>query len=137
MPIFLYFICGTPITAWHAKRCHVLARDPNWQTLGRRSGTCTLNRCATGPAPKLTFSLSLTIILLPPHWNPRPVFTFYKVKSFHLFKISHLTLWASLIIYGLLCMFQVFFLLFFAWLTHILSYRSFYNFRKSNLSFVL
>ena len=28
MPIFLYFTCGTPTTAWPAKRCHVHTRDP-------------------------------------------------------------------------------------------------------------
>ena len=50
-PIFLYFIRGTPTTAWRAKRCHVRTRDPNRRTLGRWSGTCALNCCATGPAP--------------------------------------------------------------------------------------
>ncbi|XP_070109978.1 carnitine O-palmitoyltransferase 1, muscle isoform isoform X5 [Equus przewalskii] len=29
VPIFLYFICGTPTTAWLAKRCHVRTQDPN------------------------------------------------------------------------------------------------------------
>ena len=29
MPIFLYFICGTPATAWCAKRCHVRTQDPS------------------------------------------------------------------------------------------------------------
>lgn len=53
MPLFLYFICGTPTTAWQAKRCHVHTWDPNWQTPGRQSGTCTLNRCTTGLAPTL------------------------------------------------------------------------------------
>ena len=51
MPIFLYFICGTPTTAWLAMRCHVHTQDPNWRTPGRRSGTCTLNCCATRLAP--------------------------------------------------------------------------------------
>ena len=55
MSIFLYFICGTPTTAWLAKRCHVHTPDLNQQTLGRRSRTCTLNRCTTGPAPKKSF----------------------------------------------------------------------------------
>uniref|UniRef100_A0A9L0ILM9 Nuclear envelope phosphatase-regulatory subunit 1 n=1 Tax=Equus asinus TaxID=9793 RepID=A0A9L0ILM9_EQUAS len=32
MPIFLYFICGTPATAWHAKQCHVRTWDPNRRT---------------------------------------------------------------------------------------------------------
>ena len=51
MPIFLYFICGTPTTAWLDKRYHVHTRDPNRQTPGCRSGMCTLNRCTTGLAP--------------------------------------------------------------------------------------
>ena len=55
MPIFLYFICGTPTTAWLAKRCHVRTRDPN-----QRTGAAEVERanltCATGPAPKtITF----------------------------------------------------------------------------------
>ena len=61
MPIFLYFICGMPTTAWLAERCHVCTWDLNWQTPGRRSRTCALNRCATGPAPCLLF-----------HRGPRP-----------------------------------------------------------------
>ena len=36
MPIFLYFICGTPTTAWRAKRCHVHTWDLNRRTLGRQ-----------------------------------------------------------------------------------------------------
>ena len=36
MPIFLYFICGTPTTAWLAKRCHIRTQDLNRRTLGRR-----------------------------------------------------------------------------------------------------
>ena len=35
VPIFLYFICGTPTTAWHAKQFHVRIWDPNQQTSGR------------------------------------------------------------------------------------------------------
>ena len=34
MPIFLYFICGTPTTAWHAKQCHVRTQHPNRRTPG-------------------------------------------------------------------------------------------------------
>ena len=55
MPIFLYFICGIPATAWLAKRCHVGTLDLNQQTLGRQSGMCALNRCATAPAPSAHF----------------------------------------------------------------------------------
>ena len=53
MPIFLYFICGTPTTAWLAKRRHVCAWDSNWRTLGCQSRMCTLNCCITGPAQKI------------------------------------------------------------------------------------
>ena len=51
MPVFLYFLCGTPTTAWLAKWCHVRTWDPNLRTPGCRSGTCAFNRCTTGPAP--------------------------------------------------------------------------------------
>uniref|UniRef100_A0A9L0JRQ5 Uncharacterized protein n=1 Tax=Equus asinus TaxID=9793 RepID=A0A9L0JRQ5_EQUAS len=37
MPIFLYCICGTPTTAWLAKRCHDRTWDPNRRTPGHRS----------------------------------------------------------------------------------------------------
>ena len=53
MPIFLYFICRTPTTAWRAKRCHVHTRDPNRQTPGCQSGKCELNCCATGQVQKV------------------------------------------------------------------------------------
>ena len=56
MPIFLYFICGTPATAWlFAKRCHVCTWDLNRPTPGRRSRACELNHCATRPAPEDSF----------------------------------------------------------------------------------
>ena len=29
VPVFLYFICGTPTTAWLHKWCHVHTRDLN------------------------------------------------------------------------------------------------------------
>ena len=51
LPIFLYFICGTPATAWLTKQCHVCTQDLNGQTFSRGSRTCALNRCATWPAP--------------------------------------------------------------------------------------
>ena len=51
VPIFLYFICGMPTTAWLAKQCHVPTWDPNRWTPGHRRGRCELNHCATGPAP--------------------------------------------------------------------------------------
>ena len=54
MPIFLYFVCGRPTTAWLAKRCHVHTQDLNRRTPGRRSGTWELKHCATRPAPRLT-----------------------------------------------------------------------------------
>ena len=59
MPIFLYFTLGTPATAWFAKRCHVRTQDPKRRTLGHRE--VELNRCATGPAPFLMFSVNWTI----------------------------------------------------------------------------
>ena len=43
VPIFLYFICGTPATAWLANRCHVCTWDLNQQTPGQRSGMWALN----------------------------------------------------------------------------------------------
>ena len=52
MPIFLYFICRMPATAWLSKWCHVHNRDLNPWTTSYRSGTCTLNHCATGLAPR-------------------------------------------------------------------------------------
>ena len=35
VPIFPYFVRGTPTTVWLAKWCHVCTRDPNQQTPGR------------------------------------------------------------------------------------------------------
>ena len=58
MPIFLHFICGTPTTAWLAKWGHVHTWDPNRQTLGHWIGICTLNHCATGWPPQLSFHLT-------------------------------------------------------------------------------
>ena len=43
MPIFLYFICGTPASARLDKRCHVLTQDLKQRTPGHRSGTFELN----------------------------------------------------------------------------------------------
>ena len=51
MPIFLYFICGMPTTAWLDKRCHVCTRDLNQRSPGHQSGMCKLNCCSTVPAP--------------------------------------------------------------------------------------
>ena len=55
MPIFLYFICGTPTTAWLAERCHVCTWDSNQWTPDLRSGTCALNCCDTRLAPEIFF----------------------------------------------------------------------------------
>ena len=67
VPIFLYFLCGMPTTAWLDELCHVRTGDLNRQTPGRQRGTCELNRCATGPAPQFCFvcssSLHCTYIL--------------------------------------------------------------------------
>ena len=38
-----------------AEWCHVCTWNPNRRTLGRQSGMCTLNRCATWLAPLLPF----------------------------------------------------------------------------------
>ena len=62
MPIFFYFIYGMPTTAWLDERCRVCTRDPNWRTPGRRSRTCALNCCATGPAPSLCHFCSKIIL---------------------------------------------------------------------------
>ena len=45
--------CGMweAVSAWPVEWCHVRAQDPNWETLGRRSGAHELNHSATGPAP--------------------------------------------------------------------------------------
>ena len=64
MPIFLYFICGTPATAWHAKRCHVHTQDLNWQTPRCQSGTCELNCCSPGPATRVLFFVPITSTIL-------------------------------------------------------------------------
>ena len=48
VPVFLYFICGTPTTAWLDKWCHVCTWDLNQQTLGCRSGTCDLTAVPLG-----------------------------------------------------------------------------------------
>ena len=56
MPIFLYFIRGTPTTAWlFAKRCHVCTRDPNWQTPGHREAEHS-NLTTVPPCPPLVSS---------------------------------------------------------------------------------
>ena len=65
MPMFLYFICGTPATAWLAKWYHVCTQDPNQWTPGRRSRTCELNRCATRPALKTKIELRIPSLLSP------------------------------------------------------------------------
>ena len=54
MPIFLHVIYGAPTTAWRAKRCHVLTRDPNLRTPGRREAE-RANLTATPPGWHLKF----------------------------------------------------------------------------------
>ena len=61
VPIFLYFICGTPITARLAKWCHVCTGDLNWQTLDHQSRMCALNCCTTGPSPIIIIIFLLKI----------------------------------------------------------------------------
>ena len=66
MPIFLYFVCGTPATAWLDKRCHVRAGDLNQRTLAHQSRRCELNhRCATRPATTMTISKARLFASVP------------------------------------------------------------------------
>ena len=67
VPVFLYFIRGTPTTVVLANRCHVQTWDPNKRTPGRRSGMCALNHCATGWAPGTTF-IKLFILVKNLQW---------------------------------------------------------------------
>ena len=95
MPIFLYFIRGTPTTAWHAKRCCVRTRDRKRGTLGRQSATCVLTRCATGLAPLSSFLSGLFRELLgsmrtPLIWFLLPYFRY----------AIHLNLWSSLFLFS-------------------------------------
>ena len=55
VPIFLYFICGTPTTGMACQAVPCSHRDGNQQTPGRRSGMCELNRCTTRPAQLFIF----------------------------------------------------------------------------------
>ena len=48
VPIFLYFLCGLPITAWCAKWCHVHTGDPNWRIPGHQSGCANLTAAPPG-----------------------------------------------------------------------------------------
>ena len=77
MPIFFYFICGTPTTAWLAKRCHVCTQDLNQQTPGRQSWTCALNHYATWLAPKCLLLIHLEIFPL-----------YFNINSLSLWKIT-------------------------------------------------
>ena len=52
MPIFLYFIRGTPATAWLATPCHVHTQDLNQRTPGRRDVECA-NLTAVPPGQPL------------------------------------------------------------------------------------
>ena len=56
-----------PATAWLAKWCHVHTQDPNQQTLGHRSRTCILNRCATGWALMGSIYLYMNILSICTH----------------------------------------------------------------------
>ena len=91
MPIFLYFICGTPTTTWLTKRCHVHTQDPNQQTLNHQSRMCSLNHCATGPAPWTHNSESCFFLLTfyGEYWFSRLL----KVFNYIIFK-------AGIIFYG-------------------------------------
>ena len=55
VPIFLYFICGMPATAWLGKQC--IDPHPGSELANHGSGTCELNCCATRLAPEQSFFL--------------------------------------------------------------------------------
>ena len=59
MPIFLYFICGTPATVWLDKWCIGLAWDlnlgPTQPTPGRPREVHELNCSTAWPAPRAVF----------------------------------------------------------------------------------
>ena len=80
VPIFLYFICGMPTTAWGAKRCHVPTRDPNRRTPGHQSRRCALNCCANGPAP---------------HWDFNELVRFIQEYDFSIQIFLYILLWSS------------------------------------------
>ena len=62
VPIFLYFICGTPATAWLDKRCHVHTQDPNLRTLGCEAEREHLTSASLG-WPLQVFSKCVTELL--------------------------------------------------------------------------
>ena len=66
VPIFLYFICGMPTTAWSAKQCYVRTRDPNQRTLGRREAECANLTAAPPGQPPNGFISILRLLSLRP-----------------------------------------------------------------------
>ena len=70
MPIFLYFIRGTPTTAWRAKRCHVLTRDPNRHQEAERA-----NLTAAPPG------LPLHLLFLKKLFNHLKIFILYAFQT--------------------------------------------------------
>ena len=90
MPIFLYFVCETPVTA----SCRALPSphpDPNRRTSGHRSGTCKLNRCATRPAPSWCF---LSLMFLSEILKFLLLFIHFKNTHFFLYNSS---IWSVLL----------------------------------------
>ena len=84
VPFFLYFICGTPTTAWLDKWCvglHLGSAPAKPQTPGHWRGMCKLNRCTTGLAHFLWFflifkrKLRITVFLL---FSVIPLTCFFK-----------------------------------------------------------
>ena len=65
VPIFLYFVCGTPATAW-LEGCEGHTWDLNQWTLGCQSGVHELNHYTTRPAPKNASSCLFFKELFPP-----------------------------------------------------------------------
>ena len=65
VPIFLYFVCGTPPQCGSMSGVQVCTRDLNSWTLGHRSGAYKLNHYVTGLALRLRF---LTKLVLLKNW---------------------------------------------------------------------
>ena len=59
VPIFFYFICGMPATAWLAKQCHIRTRDQ------------------TGEVERVHLTD------LPPGWPEKDIFNVLQLKSFY------------------------------------------------------
>ena len=63
MPTFLYFICGTPTTAWLAKQCHVHTQDPNHEPWAAEVEHAHLTTAQLGQPPVLSIFKILMNVL--------------------------------------------------------------------------